>query len=626
MPKVGLREQQLTATRTLNGDDNYHSVFEALFQCTLLEKQNYFSAKKGSKAASSTRLENCAKALKVVVSHGAPKIRRKTARAVVDHITQVLPGPDEDFVAPLLPDYTRAFLALLDHPANVENFAVLNGELWFSCVDFCILTVSRFLEAGDRGSASLSRSSPAPGTGQTALSLAFSSGRSGSSSAHRLQGQATGQIGSVVASDYLSCLNKLLSATHAPVQERAQEVAGLMLRILEMHQAKLGTLQQLAFACINGVLAHISTDDISIGKRLARDVVPLVSHWWPPQKRDAMTITIRDEILKTLYAIHLFLDSLTRESPGDASLKDLEDLLDVLWSEYSKREDRARLLVDDLTFTCLRLPTDQPQTGVFGLRPYNQVAEQNWALMEILAILEALYSRNTRRDNSQHGVEGEGQARKRRRMVGNARGVMKNLTSLDSGMRLTALQLLPFIFQHRHFSAEEVAESLDILSSLISDKQPAVACWAMLACSRYVGVIDRLTAMLTFSSSVSLHQAARDNTLLPFWKQAWQIGLRSISLAGQSRTACVLLHCILEADLIPKHEIMDDINIMITNSDISGPAVLVDSSLVLMLHLLGVRNTTSPNASQATSNHIIRWLFVRWNPGKPHIDILYRKS
>lgn len=103
---------------------------------------------------------------------------------------------------------------------------------------------------------------------------------------------------------------------------------------------------------------------------------------------------------------------------------------------------------------------------------------------------------------------------------------------------------------------------------------------------------------------------------MPLWKQAWQIGLRSIGLAGTSRTACVLLHCILEAELIPKHEIMDDVNIVITNSDISGPAVLVDSSLVLMLHLLGVRNTNSPSASQATSNHIIRWVFSKWNPGE----------
>ena len=118
--------------------------------------------------------------------------------------------------------------------------------------------------------------------------------------------------------------------------------------------------------------------------------------------------------------------------------------------------------------------------------------------------------------------------------------------------------------------------------------------------------------------SVTLHQAAGDSALLPLWKQAWQIGLRSIGLAGTSRTACVLLTCILEANLIPKHDIIDDINLVITNSDISGPAVLVDSSLVLMLHLFGVRNTNSPNAVQATSSHITRWLFSKWNPGKAH--------
>lgn len=476
----------LTARRSLGGDDNYHSVFEALFQCTLLEKQNYFSAKKGSKAASSTRLENCAKALKVVVSHGAAKIKRKTARALVDHITQVLPGPDDDFVAPLLQDYTRAFIALLEHPANVENFAVLNGELWFSCVDFCILAVSRFLETGDRGSASLSRASPVPGTAQTALSLAFSSGRSGSSPAHRLQGQASGQIGSVEATHYLTCLNMLLSTSHAAVQERAGEIADLGLKVLEMRQVKLGTLQQIAFACINNLLGHMSTDNIGLGKRMARDLVPLISHWWPPQKRDAMTNTIRDEILKTMYAIHLFLDNLTRESAEDLSLKELEDLLDVLWSEYSKREDRGRLLVDDLAFTRSMLPADHPRTGVFVLRPYNQAAEQNWALMEIMAILEALYSRNSKRETSRHGAEADQQPRKRQRTVDDARGIMKNITSLDPGMRLTALQLLPFILQQKQFSAEEVAETLDVLSSLISDKQPLVSSWAMLACARYV--------------------------------------------------------------------------------------------------------------------------------------------
>ena len=92
--------------------------------------------------------------------------------------------------------------------------------------------------------------------------------------------------------------------------------------------------------------------------------------------------------------------------------------------------------------------------------------------------------------------------------------------------------------------------------------------------------------------------------------------MRALSLPPTSRAACVLLDAILNANLVPRHELADDINQIVTTADISGPSVLVDSSLVLMLSLLRIRNNMFPNASQATSNHIIRWVFVRWSPGK----------
>ena len=115
--------------------------------------------------------------------------------------------------------------------------------------------------------------------------------------------------------------------------------------------------------------------------------------------------------------------------------------------------------------------------------------------------------------------------------------------------------------------------------------------------------------------SIAAHEAARDASLSSFWKQTWQQGVRSLSLPSVSRAACVLLDSILKADLVIKHEVTDDLNLMVTTADISGPAVLVDSSLVLMEKLLRLRNTLFPNASQSTANHIIRWAFMKWNPG-----------
>jgi len=118
------------------------------------------------------------------------------------------------------------------------------------------------------------------------------------------------------------------------------------------------------------------------------------------------------------------------------------------------------------------------------------------------------------------------------------------------------------------------------------------------------------------SYSFATHEVSRHATLASTWKQLWQLGVRALSLPPTSRAACVLLHSVLEANLVPRHELADDVNQIVTTADISGPSVLVDSSLVLMLSLLRLRNNMFPNASQATSNHIIRWVFVRWSPGK----------
>lgn len=99
------------------------------------------------------------------------------------------------------------------------------------------------------------------------------------------------------------------------------------------------------------------------------------------------------------------------------------------------------------------------------------------------------------------------------------------------------------------------------------------------------------------------------------WKHLWQIAARAVSLPSTSRAACVLLHTILDINLVLYHTVSDDVNSIVTAADVNGPALLVDSSIILMLHLLSLRNVKLPNASQSTSHHIIRWVFLKWNPG-----------
>ncbi|KAK3494880.1 uncharacterized protein B0T23DRAFT_313216 [Neurospora hispaniola] len=580
-------------SQKLFDDKTYHYVYEALFGCALTEKAEYFSCLKELKRdkvrnSCVKRLEGCAEALRLAVQHGAYKIKRKTATAIADHITQTLLASDGNYFEPLLKGYVKALSAFLNVQVNVENLAAFGGEKWESSIDLCLNAISRFLEAAEHDSGTSVRASPAPGTPATS--------RAGSVGPLSASVQVNGQL----AIEFLACVKALTSASNAPVLRRAERISQLVLRVLTLRHIKLGELQRDSFSILNNILVRVQTESIALTNTITTALVPVLSHCWQPRSlsRDAMSNSLKDEMLKTLYGIHLYLESLLREATDDKLLQDIEDLLDSLWSEYSRRDDKTRLQLEDVTFSAMQLHPDHPLTMVFGLRPYHLAGEQNWALLENIALLEIVYAKNSQRDR-QHLEDEPDKPRKRRRVIGSSNRIHQKLISQDSAVQLTALQLTPFLSALKHPSLEEVKGALVDLSQFISAKQGLVASWAMIACS-----------------SLAVHKTSRDPSLAAMWKQAWHIGVRSLSLPPTSRSACVLLNWILKAKLLSDHELAGDVNQIITTADISGPALLVDSAPVLMLTLLRVRNAISPNASQSTSSHVIRWVFLKWNPSE----------
>lgn len=572
-------------------DKGWHSIYEALFKCALVDKEAYFSciAKKQSKTTLDKcikRLGTCAEALCLAVRHGASKARTKTASALVSHITDTLSNSDGDLFEPLLQGYVKALTGFLEVPVSIETIAAKDGETWNCAMDFCLGVLTDFVDAAERDFGTSSRGSPAPGT--PAASRAGSVGLLSTSS----------QLNGALVLDFLSCVKALTSASNAPVLRRAERVSQLVLRALTVRQVKLGEkLQRDSFIILNNILLRVQAENIALAKAITARLIPVVSHCWQPRSssRDAVLNATRDEMLKTLYGVHLFLESLLREATDDMLLKDTEDLLESLWSEYSRRDDKKRLQLEDLTFSAMQLPPDHPSTMVFGLRPYHIAGEQDWALLENIALLETVYAKIPQRDR-QHPEDEPDKPRKRRRVIGSTNRIHQKLISLDPAVQLTALQLIPFLSALKHPSLQEVKEILVELSKFISAREGLVASWAMVACSSLVA-----------------HETSADPSLSAMWKQVWQIGVRSLSLPPTSRSACVLLDWILKAKLVSDHELAGDVNQVITVADISGPAVLVDSSLVLMLTLLRVRNAIYPNASQSTSSHIIRWTFLKWN-------------
>jgi serine-protein kinase ATM len=460
-------------------DKHYHRIFDALFKCALNEKQIYFGGKKSSVPAAASRLSKCAEALRHTVNHGAAKLKRKTVLALIDHVTETLPGPDDDLVQPLVKDYVKALVAALAYQANAEQIATLAGEGWERCVDFCCQTVVHHLGGVERDSGPGSRASPAPGTVSTA-SLAFS-GRSGSGPMQKLGGSMSLNT----LQDLLQCLQNLVTPPNAPVLRRAKEISAAVVQVLQVRHLKIGPIHQYAFAIVYSVLTATDADDLTLAANLTKDLVPLVGHWWQGRSvaRDASLTKIRDEMLKTIFAVHLHLEHLCLIGSDEFLRKDIDDLIDVLWLEYSRRDERAQLQLDDLTFAGSSLPPNSFRIDAFALRPHNPEAERQWALVQSLALLETIVSRSIQRERPSSAGD-QAQPRKRRRMAVDVIRIRQKLKSLDPGVQRTALQLVPFLMHNRVFSVTEISDVLGDLVVLAGDKQNLTASWAMLACAR----------------------------------------------------------------------------------------------------------------------------------------------
>ncbi|KAF7562703.1 hypothetical protein G7046_g1450 [Stylonectria norvegica] len=585
-------------TRSTNlsdlGDKSYHEIFEAIFGFVLHEKPAYFEKRKSQSKSNlaSSRLEKCAAAVRAAASRGVAKLGRKTLFAVIDHITQVLPGPNEDFVQPLLPNYVRALVEVLSRQAHVELLSRKEGHAWEVCVDFFLDVALHILpDEDDVSTWASARASPAPGL------VLRSTGRSSSST--QSQNRANSGEGGPLR-DILEGLYHLSTASNAPLIRRFKDITSVVLRILSLRQLSLGSMQTLGFATVNAVFTATQADDLTYASTLVKQLVPLMSYWWRAEKvsQDEVIRAIRNEISRGILLTHLHLEHLAVNTLDAATCKDLEELAEHLWTEYSKRSEGFRLHLNDVTFTPTSLPQYYPKLAVFGLRPHNVYGESYWAIVQNLAFLERILILS-RSKSPGVTLDTDEQPRKRRRMRQDTSRLKLKLKDVDVVVRQTALQLFPFMVANDSFATDELSELLPYLVALAGDKTPYTASWALIACASCV-------------SNPNVRDEHGD-----IWRQLWHIAARSISLTETSRAACILLHAILEADLLPYHAMSEDINSIVTTADVNGPGILCDSSISLMLHVLHLRNARIPGASQNTCSHIIRWVFLRWKPSDP---------
>lgn len=460
-------------------DKSYHDIFEILFGVVIREKPGVYDKRKkeAARTTSSNRLSRCANAIRMAAARGGSRLGRKTLLALIDHITQVLPGPDDDFVAPLVQDYVKTLSEVLSRQSYVEYLSRQDARLWEISVDF-LLDVATYVLPSETYSnlKTASRSSPAAGT---------STPRSTLRSSNSTQSQKRGtQLDSDPLKDALRGLQYLIHASNAPVSRRAKEIAGLAVRVVSMKHLSLGSMQTMCFAVCNTILSAIQAEDVIYAKKLVKDLLPLMSYWWRADKvsQDELIRGLRNEISKTIILTQLHIERLIIDE-NEGMIDQIENLVEPLWLEYSKRSEAFRLQLHDLTFDILSLPLDAMRLDSFGIRLHNTDGESQWALMYNMALLEGFLWKQ--RDISVRNDDNlDDQPRKRQRTKEQYSRLRLKLRSKDLGIRKTALQVVAFMLERGIAVNEDASLLLDDLVSCAADKNSAIASWAMVAANR----------------------------------------------------------------------------------------------------------------------------------------------
>jgi ataxia telangiectasia mutated family protein len=535
----------------------------------------------------------------------------------------MLQSTDGKYFDPVLVPYLKALHVVLGHQANVEH---MKRPAWLDAVDFCVEGIDSFVLDSQREPESIPRSS----SGTAGRSLPSRTlVRSASTSSNGANDSNTISLAKSHAEELLEILQSLLTPTSVPVSEVYETTTKCVLNFWQALWDSQGSRVEKSFVSIfkvlNRTISFTRTDKTVFTMAIAQDIVPIISQFWRSKSvaKDEGLNAVRDEMLIFLFAVHPHLEKCIRN--GDHVLKRLEELAEVLKTDYGKRAAKDQLQIDDLEMEDFgSQPALAPfRLESFWLRAHNIRGERNWAHLQVIGILEGLISIGKQNEpNPQRNDEDlEKHIRKRQKVAYTSNRILDSLKHEEEKPRVAGLQTIPFILTNQQLKASELEELLHRLAALAADKRGDVAVWALIAMSRFVMALVTISSLLTYVLPSCTFQKSSTVVDSSLWLSLWRIGTRALVLSNTCRAASLQLHSILAANLLVYRDVSEDVSAIITSADVSGPVLLCDSSLFLMMHLLQTRIREVPGASLATSKHTIRWLFARWDPGMYNVRL-----
>ncbi|KAF2703524.1 hypothetical protein K504DRAFT_418601 [Pleomassaria siparia CBS 279.74] len=564
----------------------YLSLCDVLFQLMRDMRSTYLKAK--SKTTSKTMLPLAATALRSVLHSGVRTIKASTVELLIESIIEVLPGQDGALLPPLIEDLPKALRAVLEYPPHVER---ISKECWGATVAFSIQSLESFLvdpkpEEHDSWSTSVSsRRARTP----------LDSGDVGPKPNSRDPSAKAKQIPDELlrtAEDFVHCLHMLAMASNAPLLEMADKILAILVQYLQRKSARA---YSTALAAINSVLARVALHSTHLAKRTIRDLLPMMRYMWsdPPS---------RDELIITMIHTEAHLSSILVEKHEDGVRFDLEALVETMYTDYRRRQETMALQhleEDHLCFRGIGKPRDDTHplnTYAFSLDTEHVRFEGLWGTVSTIAHFSSMLDQKSR-IMTHDREDGEASLIKRLRITHHFQEYLRHVSEPRSNAKRAALQVVAFMVQEGPLNEEDIQTTLDKLTPYIADENPVHSVWALIA----------LTA-------AAFQVTAKYDTLLSSWVSAWQSASRVITSVSSSRAACHFMYVLLKLKIVPFAAVSETVQTMLLSIELSGPALLTDSSSSFLAIVFQERVLENPTHYNQTAERVLNWLVSKWTP------------
>ncbi|KIV99427.1 uncharacterized protein PV09_08859 [Verruconis gallopava] len=567
-------------------DKTWHSIYEALFTCTAVERSSFLRTSQSQRNRAAARLAACGKALRITVTAGVKRIRAKTVKAVVDHVLQTLPTKEGPYCPGLALDYVKTLRVILEYQPHVEHFR----DLWQQILDFCLEGLSPLREEDDEEKGDVLETA---GASMRMHSITLSR-RSRATTPQLLRPRQTSAFRAEI-DDLVACMYQLVRATNA-------QVVGNELRIFHALQTFLKSSDSVrlsytdAFAAINAILARIVTGSTGLTRSIAIHLVPLVKELWTSKSS-----TLRDEMLTSLVLTKDHVLALTEDPAEILFRSDLENLVETLQLDYSKRRESDQLQLSDLVLDLSLSPMGMSNLRLpaFGLRRGHLRAESTWTILHLIAAYTSAL------DNRQIAVNIDPapdddiyEGAKRPRITLLFDDMLRSASSSVTGNQISNLQYMCFRAQISQLTKNQIVETLSALCGLMNHSSPHVTQWAILS-----------------HVCVAFQLSAQDISIREQWYNVFLLAARLLTVDWCSRPASYLLFVLLRLHLLRYGDIASIADSILESVDLQGPTSACDATLALLGLLMDERAAENPSTALSTAQRLVQWLIQKWSPG-----------